>query len=81
MPSVSHHHVLVVERREFQIKIVHAKSSELSQAYSFTPDEGHDIALLAFSAVGTRRPEASPIPTTKLKQPALHWAQVVSVLT
>ena len=26
-----------------------------------------------------RWPEASPIPTTKLKQPALHWAQVVSV--
>ena len=24
-------------------------------------------------------PEASPIHTTKLKQPALHWAQVVSV--
>ena len=28
----------------------------------------------------TRWPEASPIPTTKLKQPALHWAQVVSVM-
>ena len=26
-----------------------------------------------------RQPEASPIPTTKLKQPALHWAQVISV--
>ena len=26
-----------------------------------------------------RQPEASPIPTTKLKQPALHWVQVVSV--
>ena len=26
-----------------------------------------------------RRPEASPILTTKLKQPALHWEQVVSV--
>ena len=25
-------------------------------------------------------PEASPIPTTKLKQPALHRAQVVSVM-
>ena len=25
------------------------------------------------------QPEASPIPTTKLKQPTLHWAQVVSV--
>ena len=31
------------------------------------------------SAFRSRRPEASPIPTTKLKQPALHWAQVVSV--
>ena len=26
-----------------------------------------------------RQPEASPIPTTKLKQQALKWAQVVSV--
>ena len=31
------------------------------------------------SAFRSRRPEASPIPTTKLKQPAVHWAQVISV--
>ena len=33
-----------------------------------------------FAVAVSRRPEASPIRTTKLKQPALHWAQVVSVM-
>ena len=33
----------------------------------------HEIERIAW------RPEASPIPTTKLKQSALHWTQVVSV--
>ena len=37
-------------------------------------------ALNSSKSIHSRRPEASSIPTTKLKQPALHWAQVVSVM-
>ena len=42
-------------------------------------ESGNDDGLVCLDLCGARRPEASPIPTTKLKQPALHWAHVVSV--
>ena len=38
-----------------------------------------NLVLLSSKACVSPWPEASPIPTTKLKQPALHWAQVASV--